>query len=355
MKLFKETIGIRNRVERPIGEIPLEGKCDALKKRAKELADEILKYKGVIGITLGGGLSRGYGDDFSEIDLNIYLEDDVYHEWIIGKGPIPHGDALWEESWVDIAFYSYKNELNENWNLVRKWDASYNIILFDPEDKIKILFNDKDVFSSPEKYDLAFKCFQECEYLGDLVVRQWIERLDPLSANQLLNFGISGLIGMIFLANDEYPPHPKWALNYSYSLKWLPRDWKERISKVILTKEVSLNEAKRRLRLFIQLYEDCKEKIYGKEFRNLGYITISTMEEMQFIIDNSPIQIEKFAESFDLKHLSYEPLFEFTEMVTKKNNKLITFNKEKYIKHKNMNFPTVLNWSKSLLHNLNIN
>jgi hypothetical protein len=77
--------------------------------------------------------------------------------------------------------------------------------------------------------------------------------------------------------------------------------------------------------------------------------------KLQFIIDNSPVQIEKFAETFDLIHLSYEPIFEFTKIIIKKNKRMITFNKEKYIKHKKLNFPTVLNWSTPLLNNPSLN
>ncbi|MHA1467325.1 MAG: DUF4037 domain-containing protein [Promethearchaeota archaeon] len=270
-------------------------------------------------------------------------------------GPLPQGDALWKDNWVDISILSYKNELREDWSLIKKWDASYNIIFFDPKEKIKDLLSRKDVYSSNEKFTYALKFFKECEHIGDFQTRQWIKRGDPLAANQMISLGISSLIGMIFLANDEYPPYNKWALNFSYSLKWLPSNWKEKISKIILTKEISLNEAKRRLRLFARLCKDCKEKIFGKEFRNTGFITISTTKELQFIINNSPVPIEKFAENFDIKNLSYEPIFEFTEITSEDNKRLITFNKEKFIKHKESNFPTILDWTRPLLHSLNIN
>ncbi|MHA2391997.1 MAG: hypothetical protein ACXAEX_08495 [Promethearchaeota archaeon] len=79
------------------------------------------------------------------------------------------------------------------------------------------------------------------------------------------------------------------------------------------------------------------------------------MKELQFIIDNSPVPIEKFAESFDIKHLSFEPIFEFTEIITKDNKRLITFNKEKFIKHKERNFPTILTWTRPIVSSLNIN
>jgi hypothetical protein len=355
MELFKESIGIRNKKERPYGEISSEGKYDEMLKEAKKIANGLAKENGVLGITLCGGLSRGYADELSEIDLNVYLEDDIYNDWIISMGPIPHSDALWKGNYVDIEFFSFQQELKESWGLIKKWDASYNIILFDPERKIEALFKEKDIFTPEEKYRCVSICFEKCMYIGDLVIQQWIKRGDPLAANQLIDTAISGLIGLVFLANDEYPPYEKWALNYSYSLKWLPKNWKERISKILLTSEISIKEAKRRHVLFVRLYKDCWEKIVGRESRDLEFIDIITLKELQFIIDESPVSFDKFAERFDIKHLSYEPIYKLTNIITKNGKKYIFFDKDKYIEQKKVNFPDILEWSKLLLNKLKSN
>jgi hypothetical protein len=319
---------------------------------AKKLADEISKNDGVVGITLAGGLSRGYGDDLSEIDLNVYLDDDFYQEWKVGMGPILYGNGLWNDLWVDIKFFSYEKEWSEDWNLTKKWDTSYNIILFDPEDKIEKLLSIKDIFTSKEKINYALKFFEHCEYFGDSATLQWIYRGDPLAASQLINLGVSSLIGMIFVANEEYPPYQKWALNYSYSLQWLPKNWKERISKVLLSKELTLNEVKKRHRVFVRLYKDCKEKMFGKEFRNITFVDIMTWRELQFIIDNSPVPIERFAEYFDIKHLAIEAIREFTEILNKNNKQIITFNKKKFFKSKEENYPRIFEGWKLILNKL---
>jgi hypothetical protein len=354
MELFKDTIGIRERHERPYGAISSKGKFEEMMQNAKEITNEILKEKGVVGITLSGGLSRGYADDLSEIDLNIYLEDDIYNDWISGLGPIPHGDALWKDNYVDIKFLSIEKENKEDWGLIKKWDASYNKILFDPMKKIEELFKKKDVFTSEEKTKCIEDFFENCVYIGNIVILQWINRGDPLAANQLINNAVSSLIGLVYLANDEYPPYEKWALNYSYSLKWLPKNWKIRVTEIILTREVTIKEAERRRSLFIKLYKECWEKIVGKDKRNLEFIDLVTLYELQFIIDNSPVLFEKFADTFDIKHLSYEPIYKFIKISKKDGKKFITFNYQKFIKQKKANFPKVLEWSKPLLNKLKI-
>ncbi|MFX1380136.1 MAG: DUF4037 domain-containing protein [Promethearchaeota archaeon] len=354
MELFNKTIGIRSRQERPYGAIYSKGKYKEMMEDVKRIVEELKNEVGVIGITLCGGLSRGYGDELSEIDLNVYLADDIYNHWITGMGPIPHNDALWRGCYVDIEFFSFEKEIKEDWDLIKKWDASYNEILFDPRGKIEALFKEKDVFTSQEKFHCLSKSFRKCMYIGDLVVIQWINRGDALTANQLIINAVSGLIDLAFLANDEYPPYEKWALNYSYSLKWLPKDWKRKISEIILTKEISIKEAERKHALFVELYKDCWEKIVGEESRDLEFIDLVTLHELQFIIDNAPVPIEKFAESFDIKHLSYEPIYKFTNITIKDRKKFIYFNRKKFIEQKKINFPEILEWSKPLLNKLKL-
>lgn len=354
MEFLKNTIGIRSKEGRPYGQISSKGKYKEMLIESKKIANELAKEEGVIGINLCGGLSRGYADDLSEIDLLVFLEDEIYDKWITGMGPIPHGDALWRGNYIDVEFLSYEVEKTKDWDLIKKWDASYNVILFDPQGKIDALFKEKDIFSSKEKFQCISEYFGKCVYIGNVVIGQWIKRGDPLAANQLVNSGIYGLIGLVFLANDEYPPFEKWALNYSYSLKWLPKDWKKRISEILLTKEITIKEAERRHRLFIELYKDCWEKVVGKELRDLEFIDINTLKELQFIVDNSPVLFDKFSETFDIKHLSYEPIYKLTNIITKKGKQYINFNHEKFFEQKKDNFPDILEWSKPLLNKLKL-
>jgi len=78
------------------------------------------------------------------------------------------------------------------------------------------------------------------------------------------------------------------------------------------------------------------------------------LKELQFIIDNSPVPIEKFADRFDIKHLSYEPIYKFSNIITKDGKKYISFNRENYITQKKANFPEILEWSKPLLNKLKL-
>ena len=118
-------------------------------------------------------------------------------------------------------------------------------------------------------------------------------------------------------------------------------NWKDRISRVLLTKELTLNEAKKRHRVFVRLYKDCKDKIFGREYRNISFVDIVTMRELQFIIDNSPVPLERFVENFNITHLSIEAIREFIEIKIKDNKQLIYFNKNKFISSKQKDFQEI--------------
>lgn len=352
MELFVDTKLIRKKKNRPFGKIKSKNLYEDLIKGAEWMVSQLKDITGVIGITLSGNLSRGYGDELSEIDLMIYLEKTIYEKWSQGEAPVPQGDTFWNGYYFDLEFLSYHEEWDKKWDLFMKWDASYNKILYDPYKKIIKLLEHKDIFTAREKFQCASASFEKSVYIGSLVVQQWIKRGDPLAANHLINTAIKGLLKIIFLVNEEYLPPDKWNLNYSYSLDWLPENWRERISEVILIKEISVEEAERRQKVLLKIYNECWERLVGVKFKDLEFIEINLYNELQYIINKTPVNFNEFSEKFDTKHLTFEPLFQLTEIKIKNNEKWIIFNKEKFLKQKEVNFKDFLDWNKNLLRKL---
>ncbi|MFX0031841.1 MAG: nucleotidyltransferase domain-containing protein [Promethearchaeota archaeon] len=352
MELFVDTKLIGRRKNRPVGEIKSKNHYQDLIKGAEWMVSQLKDLTGVIGITLSGGLSRGYGDELSEIDLMIYLDKKAYEKWSQGEAPVPQGDTLWNGYYFDLEFLSYYEEWDKKWDPFMKWDASYNKILYDPYSKIVKLLEHKDIFTAREKFQCAATSFGKCVYIGNLVVQQWIKRGDPLIANHLINKAIKGLIKIVFLINDEYLPPDKWSLNYSYSLDWLPEGWRERISDVILVKEISMEEAERRCKILHRIYNECWERLVGTKFKDLEFIEINLYNELQYIISKTPVNLNEFSEKFDIKHLTFEPIFQLTEIKTKDNVKWIIFKKEKFLEQREENFKEFLDWNKNLLKKL---
>lgn len=348
MRFFEDTAGIRKRGNRPSGRLPSENMLDAMLENVANYVQKLSRYPEVKAISLGGGLSRGYGDRLSEIDLNVYLKPESLKMWEMGKGPIPHGDHLGEKYHMDVSFTSIEKEQNENWNVLKKWDASYVKVLYDPNGRLDALLESKDVYTAEEQYGVALRNYLDCVYYGDIVVRQWTQRKDPLVANQLLSKGINSLCNLLFLANNEYPPFEKWLVNYSHSLEWIPSDWEDRLKQVILINEISFDELERRKQVFKTLYHEVWGRIVGEEFRETGLLELDALETLQYIIDHSPT-LDEFTEKHGHKPLGYEVLYKLTDIIEIDGIQRIQFNEEKYLVEKGKGFPSFLDWNKEML------
>jgi predicted nucleotidyltransferase len=353
MRFFKDTRGIRHRNNRPHGRLPEENKLEEMQENANEYASKLSKYPEVLGVTLTGGLSRGYADDLSEIDLNVYLSDEPHRLWTLGKGPIPHGDHLGTKYHMDVNFLNYQKESEEKWDVLKKWDASYTKVLYDPEGKIEKLLNSKDMFKAEEKYRLALDNYLNCVYFGDIAVKQWILRGDPLVANQMVSKAIPPLCILLFLANDEYPPFEKWLINYSHSLQWKPEDWEKRLVDVTLIKELTLDEAKRRSTEFMKLYREVWSKVVGEEYSETGLLELDTLDTVEYVIENTPT-LEEFTQRYGLNPLGYEVLYKLTEIEQRGDQEVIMFNKEKFLEEKKAGFPSFLDWNKEMLSHIKL-
>lgn len=348
MRFFEDTSGIRKRVNRPYGRLPESDLFSQMLENTQKYVETLSGYPEIEAISLGGGLSRGYGDSLSEIDLNVYLKPESLKEWETGKGPIPHGDHLGDKYHMDVSFTSIKKEREKKWGVLKKWDSSYVKILYDPTGSLEELLESKDVFTAQEKHDLALRNYLDCVYYGDIVVRQWMQREDPLVAHQLLSKGISGLCNLLFLANDEYPPFEKWLVNYSHSLKWKPKDWENRIQQVTMISESSIDELKRRKEEFKSLYHEIWGTVVGEQYRETGLLELDALETLTYVVEEKPT-VHDFTEKHGHKPLGYEVLYKLTDIVNLDGVDTIVFNEEKFLDEKEKGFPSFLDWNKEML------
>ena len=104
---------------------------------------EFKALPGVVGLTLNGGLSRGYADHLSEIDVTIYLTSEAFMDWQSSKPPISVGITRLAGQLYDIKYVDFSAEKARDWDDTELWDASYAEILFDPEDLLHSVFAEK--------------------------------------------------------------------------------------------------------------------------------------------------------------------------------------------------------------------
>ena len=353
MRFFETTYGIRHRKNRPKGTLPEANQLPVMMEHIEEFVKQLSSNQDVVGITLAGGLSRGYGDQLSEIDLNIYLNEDRLQDWVKGKGPIPQGDHQGSKYHMDVDFLSLRAESTTEWSLLKKWDASYTKVLYDPTGIIEKYLDSKDVFTAQEKHNIALGNYLDCVYFGEIVVRQWLLRDDPLVANQMISKGIPALCNLLFLANDEYPPFEKWLVNYSYSLHWTPRDWKKRLGAITLIKELTTGEAQRRSSEFTQLYREVWGKIVGEEYRETGLLELDALDTLLYVIREQPT-LEEFKKHYDIKQLSFENLYKLAGIKPIDGVEHIVFDYQRFKDEQKKGFPSFLQWNREMLKHIDI-
>ena len=226
------------RNQRPIVQISRPNELQRLRRHLDSVLPSLQALPGLIGITLNGGLSRGYADTLSEIDLTLYLDSPVYSEWQKGLAPITLGITPVNGVLYDIKVLDYDAEQARRWEAVELWDASYAQVLFDPQGRVADLLSVK--LSDPPRQEQAegslFRCWWYYHLAGDI----WIYRQDALQGHLMLHQALIALLEALFLVNGEYIPHEKWLIHMSRSLAWTPQDWEQSLRAAMSTSDMSV-------------------------------------------------------------------------------------------------------------------
>lgn len=309
---------------RPYVKINKENKIDDLLKSLEMNIGKFKSLDGVKGIILDGGLSRGYGDHLSEIDIVIYLDKEHYEKWQKEKSPIPLGIIKFDGFLYDIKIVDLQNEKERSWDNVALWDLSYSKILFDPEEEIAGLMKDKlsDLPKPLEAEGLLFSSWWYFRLAGDI----WIHREDALQGHFMLNKAIIPLIEALFIANKEYVPHEKWIIHMSRTLQWKPEQWEQRLSDAMSTGDLSIESLINRQSVIEELWNEIDTHIKSNECLDfkLSIMQKTFYDLFKLLIDRGVVTVKEWKEKASLSMLNGDP---FYNVVTVDDEKIV-LNKE---------------------------
>jgi len=181
---------------------------------AKIIAKKISKIDGVAGILATGGLGRGHCDDFSDLDLIVYVDDKKVKE--IEKY-IAVGFLRYKEIDFDTPVVSYQKALREKspsryWSQVMRWDRENSQILFDRGGKIAKLLKQKLVFPDSEQKRILSYHGQLVDDLLNYDFRLWEKRGGVINMSHCLVHAAEHMILWIYAKNKKFRP---------YTTKWL--------------------------------------------------------------------------------------------------------------------------------------
>jgi hypothetical protein len=246
-------------IQRPHVQLQTKNEIEQFKLHLAAVSNMLMAKPGVIGITLNGGMSRGYADHLSEIDITLYLESATYQVWQAGNSPVPYGICVVEDMLYDVKVVDFKTEQVRAWESDALWDASYAKILYDPDDRIAQLLRGKlATFPRPQEAERElFSCWWYFQLAGDI----WIHRGDALQGHFMFNQAVVSLIKALFIANGEFVPHEKWLVHMSRTLTWTPEDWEERLGQAMFTGKLTTRGLRQRQAVIEELWSDVDDHI----------------------------------------------------------------------------------------------
>jgi len=237
------------------------------RKVAADFASKIATHEGVAGILFLGGFVRGFVDEFSDLDVMVLLKnkDDNLKRKLIG---------LWRDAErryhieIDFEVHFVEDFRAYGWGDSDRWEFSKAEIVFDPNGETREVLEEKLRVSESFWKKRVVVCAEHLKWYccpvkkdAGTMAEVWIRRGDLTSAHYCLNYGVELLVELIFALNREFLPSPKWRLFYSYSLKWLPKNYKELIRETLEAGELSMADFEKRLRALQTLGREVFRKI----------------------------------------------------------------------------------------------
>ncbi len=215
---------------------------------AKIISEKVSKIEGVVGILATGGIGRGYCDDYSDLDLIVYVDDKRVKE--IEKY-IAVGSLIYKDIMLDTPVESYQKVLkykspSKYWSQVMRWDRENSQILFDTEHKIENLLKEKLVFPDWEQKKLLKKCSDGVENYLKYNFEMWEKRGSLTNLADSLIKATEYIILWIYAKNKKFQPYlAKW-LFYHLENNFVPEaKYSDIIKKVYLNPVKTAVQTKR--------------------------------------------------------------------------------------------------------------
>ena len=227
-------------------------------KIAENYVNRISAYKEVIGIAVGGGIGRGHSDEYSDVDIYVYLTSKGYKKWKknppIRVGSYKRGKRTVE---IEIFDYDFESKSKKPWKIEDRWERNHHIVLFDIDNKVKRLLKRKCVWEKSEKERLLKQQLMRAEwYLW--VAEDFVNRGDNVQAHYTANVVIDWIMDIIFLKNNYFIPWPKWKYHYVTLIKNKPKNFERRFKEAMKIKSFQDKDVKRRIRILNKIWKELK-------------------------------------------------------------------------------------------------
>lgn len=215
---------------------------------AKEFAQQYVRDE-IVGIVFLGAIARGYFDRLADIDIALFKKR--------ASGISLATQYLKVEGFeIHCHLADYEDELNESWDMAKRWTFSQGQIYFDPQGRISKLLEDKVPLKPEEKRWLLMSGSALSEWYVNRLTQLWVERGNLISAHHMFAQGINYFFDMLFALNNELVADMKWRYYCAEKLQTLPRNFQQRIKETMILNAISLEELERRQKAFMEMWRE---------------------------------------------------------------------------------------------------
>lgn len=230
------------------------------KQAAERLVSKITVRKNIVGVIFLGGLTRGFADKYSDVDIIVFInrQDQLLRKQI-QKISLEERNSSGLD--IDLEIHSLTAFQGWKWDETDRWDFSHAEIVNDPRGQIRKLFNARLKVSERlwvkrivtyAEYMKWYCCPPKASVCT--VIEAWVDRGDLLSAHYCLNYAIDLLLKTVFALNKEFLPPPKWRVFHFRNLKWIPSNY-GLLEDTIKVKELTVEDLNRRLKSLREIWQ----------------------------------------------------------------------------------------------------
>jgi len=254
---------------------------------AKIITGKISRIEGVVGILGTGGIGRGYCDDYSDLDLIVYVDHSRVKE--IDKY-IAVGWLRYKEIDLDTPVESYQKALNQKspsryWSQVMRWDRQNSRLLFDTEDRIANLLKEKLVFPDWEQKKLLATYRQNVDEYLNYNFKMWEMRGRVINLVDSLIRAVEHIILWIYAKNKRFQPYlPKWLFYHLENNSVPEAKHFSALKKVYLQPVATVTQARKVRNELIRL---CKKVGFKLEYEDLEALHEEERSNWEKAADNT--------------------------------------------------------------------
>jgi hypothetical protein len=223
---------------------------DKANQVAREFAQQYMN-KDIVGIVFLGAIVRGYFDRSADIDIAIFKKQS-------SKVSLANKFTKIDDFEVQCWLSDYESELENPWDMSKRWTYSQGQIYFDPSHRISQLIKAKVPLNPEEKRWLMMSGLTLSEWYINRLTHLWIERGNIISAHHMFDQGLNYFYEMLFGLNNQLVADMKWRYYCVERLKRLPHNFNEKIKETMLLHSFSIEELERRKESFMEIWREMK-------------------------------------------------------------------------------------------------